>query len=101
MNARVQERPRARAEVLCREVDDGFIIYDPQGEKVHSLNPSAAYIWDCLDGRRSLAEIAEEMRGLPGSEGRDLLKDVREAVERFRQEGLLLPSDGGAAPRPG
>ena len=96
-----RERPRTRGEVLCREVDDGFILYDPQTEKVHSLNPSAAYVWDCLDGRQSLAEIAEGLRESPGAGGRDLLGDVLAAVEGFRREGLLLPPDGEAAQRPG
>lgn len=96
-----QERPRARAEVLCREVDDGFILYDPQRGRVHSLNSSAAFVWDRLDGKQSPAEIAESMRAFPGAAGRDLLKDVLDAVEAFRKEGLLLPPAGGAAQRPG
>jgi|SRR3989338_3128498 len=96
-----REKPRTRGEVLCREVDDGFILYDPLTEKVHSLNSSAAYVWDCLDGRLSLAEIAESMQAFPGAGGRDLLRDVLDAVEGFRREGLLLPPDGEAAQRPG
>ncbi|MBI2132130.1 MAG: PqqD family protein [Candidatus Tectomicrobia bacterium] len=94
-------RPRTRGEVLCREVDDGFILYDPQVGKVHSLNSSAAYVWDRLDGRQSLAEIAESLKAFPGAGGRDLLRDVLDAVEGFRKEGLLLPPEGEAAQRPG
>ena len=33
------ERPKGRGEVVCREVDDGFILYDPEEGMVHSLNP--------------------------------------------------------------
>jgi hypothetical protein len=87
-------KPRARGEVLCREVDDGFILYDPRKEKAHSLNASAAYVWDRLDGSQSLAEIAESLKAFPGAAGRDLLKDVLDAVEGFRREDLLLPPGG-------
>ncbi|MBI3129634.1 MAG: PqqD family protein [Candidatus Tectomicrobia bacterium] len=88
-------KPRTRGEVLCREVDDGFILYDPRTHKVHSLNASAAYVWDCLDGRQALADIAEGLREFPGAGGRDLLRDVLDAVEGFRREGLLLPEGEG------
>lgn len=95
MSDSAQSKPRTRGEVLCREVDDGFILYDPRTQKIHSLNASAAYVWDCLDGRQSLAEIAGSLGEFPGAGGRDLLKDVLDAVEGFRREGLLLPDGEG------
>ena len=83
------ERPKGRSEVSCREVDDGFILYDPDEGKVHSLNPVAAFIWDSLDGTQSLAEIAGNLKEFPGVQGHDILADVRDTVETFDEEGLL------------
>ena len=74
---------------MCREVDDGFILYDPEEGKVHSLNPVAAFIWNSLDGTQSLAEIAKKLRIFPGVEGHDISGDVRKTAETFREEGLL------------
>ncbi len=82
-------RPRGRSSVLCREVDDGFILYDPGPGKVHSLNPVAAFIWDALDGKQSLREISENLTRIPGSEGNDIMADVLKTVENFKKEGLL------------
>jgi hypothetical protein len=76
---------------MCREVGDGFILYDPGPGKVHSLNPAAAFIWDALDGKRTLREVAESLREIPGAEGHDTLIDVVKAVENFQKEGLLEP----------
>lgn len=83
------ERPKGRIEILCREVDDGFILYDPEEGNVHSLNPVAAFIWDSLDGTQSLVEIAGNLKEFPGAEGHNLLDDVRKTVETFHEEGLL------------
>ena len=86
------ERPRGRSGVMCREVDDGFILYDPGEGKVHSLNPVAAFIWDALDGKQSLKKISENLETFPGAGGNDTLADVLKAVENFEKEGLLEPS---------
>jgi hypothetical protein len=83
------ERPKGRGEVVCREVDDGFILYDPEEGRVHSLNLAAAFIWDSLDGTQSLAEISGNLRKIPGTEGHDVSADVLKTVTNFREEGLL------------
>ena len=83
------ERPKGRNEVLCREVDDGFILYDPEGGKVHSLNPVAAFIWDSLDGDQTLAKISESLEKFPGTQGHDIPADVAKTAENFQSEGLL------------
>ncbi len=83
------ERPKGRGEVVCREVDDGFILYDPEEGRVHSLNPAAAFIWDSLDGTRPLAEISGDLKKFPGTEGHDVSADVLKTVTNFQEEGLL------------
>ena len=88
-----EERPRGRGSVLCREVDDGFILYDPGQGKVHSLNPTAAFIWDALDGKHSLRDVSQSLEGIPGAEGSDTLAGVLKTVENFQNEGLLDPAD--------
>ncbi len=88
------ECPLGRGGVVCRQVDDGFILYDSVAGKVHSLNPTAAFIWDALDGKHSLREISKKLEGLPGSEGHDTLADVEKAVALFQKEDLLdLPGN--------
>lgn len=87
------ECPLGRGSVVCRQVDDGFILYDSMAGKVHSLNPTAAFIWDALDGKHSLQEISEKLESLPGSEGHDTLADVEKAVALFQKEDLLEVSE--------
>ena len=87
------ECPLGRGNVVCRQVDDGFILYDSVAGKVHSLNPTAAFIWDALDGKHSLREISKNIESLVGSEGHDTLADVEKVVSLFQKEDLLEHSE--------
>jgi hypothetical protein len=68
-----------------------WILYDPETRDVHVLNVSAALVWSLLDGTRSLGEVAEmvaeEVAGEPDPD--TVLGDVRDAVDTFRESGLL------------
>jgi PqqD family protein of HPr-rel-A system len=61
-------RPRKRSDVLELDMGDGFILYNHDSSLVHHLNPTAAVVWQVLDGaatvERLAAEIADEY-GLP------------------------------------
>jgi hypothetical protein len=75
--------------ILFRELDDGCVLYDPAHEKVHSLNVTAGAIWCLLDGRRSLAQVADELSSALGADHDTALQDVLRAVRRFASQGLL------------
>lgn len=59
-------RPRKRSDVLELDMGDGFILYNHDSSLVHHLNPTAAVVWQVLDGEatveRLAAEIADEYR---------------------------------------
>ena len=44
---------------LYAKVRQDFILLDPTGTTLRGLNASAARIWDLIDGRRALGEIAQ------------------------------------------
>jgi len=53
------KNPKARqAEIVVQEVFDELVIYDLAEDRVHSLNPTAAFVWQQCDGRRTPAELA-------------------------------------------
>ena len=61
-------RPRKRSDVLELDMGDGFILYNHDSSLVHHLTPTAALVWQVLDGvatvERLASEIADEY-GLP------------------------------------
>ncbi len=88
--------PRPRAGAISRSFDDELLVVDPRNGRIHALNSSAAIIWDCLDGRASLAEVADRLAEAFGTGRQAMRADVLAAARQFGQEGLLE----GVAARP-
>jgi len=84
-------RPQVREGVEYRELDDGAVVYDTSAERIHTLNLSAAYIWNCCDGEHNLSDIAAELN-LQVHVAMDVaIRHVHDAVAYFQSEGLLRP----------
>ena len=81
--------PAPRDGVLFRELEDGCVLYDPEAEKVHSLNVTAGVIWCLVDGVRSIDEIADEVASRSGAGAEAVLADVLRAAGEFARQGLL------------
>lgn len=70
------------------ETTDGYVIYHPERDRVHFLNPTAAVVLQLCDGTKSDAAIvalvqrAWELQEPPESE-------VAECLTQFRAEGLV------------
>ena len=79
----------AREDIRYHELEDGAVIYDTRAEKIHTLNLTAAYVWNRLDGLHTLDEIASQIRQLVDVSQETVLKDVHDVVRRYRDEGLL------------
>ena len=81
----------ARQELQYRELDDGGVIYDPVTERIHTLNASAAYIWNCCDGSHTLQQIANELHQYANVPLEKAIDDVQQTAAQFQKEGLLRP----------
>ena len=56
-------KPRARRNGLLSEhLDDELIVYDPDGDRGHCLNRTAALVWRHADGERTVADLAAILR---------------------------------------
>jgi len=81
--------PVVREELQYRELEDGGVIYDTSAERIHTLNLTAAYIWNCCDGSHTLLQIATDLQQHANVPLEKAMNDVREAVTQFQKEGLL------------
>lgn len=80
--------PRRIDGLEINPVEDGFMIYQPDKDRVHYLNHTAVLVLELCDGRRSAVEIAELVKkayGLPKAPR----KEVDEALARMTGEGLV------------
>ena len=81
--------PCMRTDLEYRELEDGGVIYDTSAERVHTLNMTAAYIWNCCDGSHDAAAIAAALHDSKQICPEQALNDVCRTLNYFRSEGLL------------
>jgi len=81
--------PVARSDVAGVEVDGEMVLYDDSQRRLHRLNPTAALVWQCLDGSASLREIAGDVAEAFSSDPQTVLADIVAVAGQFAEEGLL------------
>ena len=88
--------PTGRQDLFYQEVSEGGVLFDAEGERVYVLNGSAAFIWNCLDGRSSTDDI---VRTLAEALGRDRNREfVDGEILQDREPRLVRPRGRVAGP---
>lgn len=80
-----------RADSVTYDVVDGrAILVDPQGAELITLNPVGTMVWEALDGRRDVRELAEHLAGrLDHVDLEQARTDVTRFMDELRQLGLI------------
>jgi hypothetical protein len=82
-------KPRAKCNgLLSEQVEDELIVYDPDRDRGHCLNRTAALVWRHADGEHTVAELAAILR-----EELDPVADenlVWHALDRLNAAHLLV-----------
>ena len=81
--------PKTRRQLLFREMDDGAVVYEAGTEKVHTLNPSAAYIWALCNGNYNVQQISTQIRRDFASLDAHPEEEVQNILASFDHLGLL------------
>jgi hypothetical protein len=55
--AHFQEKPKHVEGLLWRSLDDGVVIVEPESGQVRVLNGAGAFIWQLVDGHRTVREL--------------------------------------------
>lgn len=80
--------PVMASDLEVNEVADGYIVYQPDRDRVHYLNQTAALVLGLCNGRNAEADLPEllrlawDLRAPPDEE-------VAECLETLRKEGLI------------
>ena len=82
-------RPSLRKGLTTVELDGEAVVYDEASSELHHLNPAATIVLSLCDGTLSVEEIASAVSDAFELSLDHVLPDVRAAVERFGQAGLL------------
>jgi hypothetical protein len=82
-------QPRKSDGLQTDEVEDGFVIYQPDRARVHYLNPTANLILELCDGSLTAPQIAE-LVGQAFNLVNPPTHEVHEALATLHSEGLTL-----------
>ncbi|MDY6987350.1 MAG: PqqD family protein [Thermodesulfobacteriota bacterium] len=80
--------PRLADKIEINEVEDGYIIYQSEKDRVHYLNHTAVIVLECCTGKNTVEDIerivqkAYEMPEAPE-------KEVRDCLNTLFNEGLI------------
>ncbi len=81
--------PERKTDLLYRPLEDGSIIYHPEESVVHSLNQTATFIWEHLDGAHPPEEIGRKLTERFQVSPERALRDVEATLKRLRELKLL------------
>jgi PqqD family protein of HPr-rel-A system len=88
----IADRPLRAAGLDISPVEDGYVVYDPQTDLVHHLNPTAAITLELCDGRQTVAEITTFLEKTFSAGGADVAGAVAACIDQLRELGLLAPT---------
>jgi len=80
--------PRLVAGIQTNEIADGYVVYDPNRERVHYLNHTAVLVLEFCTGEVRAADMPARVQvayDLPEAP----VAEVRECLETLFQEGLV------------
>lgn len=85
------EKPLIRADLVFRELEGCFVVYDPVCDTTALLNVQAAAVLDYCDGANSAADIAAELAEVFAVPAASLVATVTAALADFAAKGWLQP----------
>jgi PqqD family protein of HPr-rel-A system len=80
--------PRQVDGLELKPVEDGAVIYDRDGDRVHYLNPTAALVLELCDGASDAAEIARLLQAHFGLEAPPRA-EVESLIAQLLDESLV------------
>lgn len=76
-------RPHLRADLIVRQIEEDFVVYDPITDGTALLNAAAAAMLEFCDGHHTAEEIASDVAQLFALEADAVTRDVQTALADF------------------
>ena len=93
------DRPSPSTEAVLRRFGaEEPLLFHPLFGEVVALTPSGFAIWQCLDGRRSVSEIAERVTARCDAAPTDVLSDVTSFLFELRRRGFVVTDPAADTP---
>lgn len=84
------QRPIQKTDsVITREIEDEALILDQASGKIHQLNTSAYFIWNCCDGKNTIEDIIEIVGHKYSSPSNAIENDVITTIKSLHELQLI------------
>ena len=81
--------PNRKSGLEFEDLGEETLVYDPDRQKVHALNPTSALIWRLCDGRHQVEGLVKAVCDTYPVEEEQARTDVLKFLEDLRGLGLL------------
>lgn len=86
----IPEKPKGASHVVLREEsDDWAVLFNPEDGGAFGLNPVSRFIWERLDGNRTLEQIEEELKAACADTPENVSDHIRSFVGQLDAKGLI------------
>lgn len=75
--------------ILREDFDDWAILFDADTGKGYSLNPTAVFIWKCIENRYPSSQIVEEIKDNHTEVPVSVYQDVHNLLDKLSEHGLI------------
>jgi hypothetical protein len=75
-----------------RNIGDGLVIMAPSGDTTHSLEDIGAFIWNQLDGKRTLQDVLDAVLTDYDIDEETAREDLVNFITQMLTAGLILDS---------
>jgi hypothetical protein len=88
-------RPRQNPQAAWRDLTGQVFLILPQANEVHELNETGTFLWVRADGRRTVAELAEDLAQEFDVEPGAAQTDAAQFFAELEHKHLVLSEAGG------
>ena len=89
--------PEPKPGLVVQPLDGEAVIYDPEADALHHLEPTAAAVWSRLNGELSVGSIAVDLATAYDMPEEAIRRDVARLTAVLHDRGLLAGSSGTPA----
>lgn len=86
--------PVQKNEVIWRRIGDAVVVIKEDGLSSHTLNKTAAFIWELCDGNLEVNEIAAKLHERFDVSLEEARNDVYSTIEELMMAGILKKTKG-------
>jgi hypothetical protein len=81
--------------VVARRLEEETVLVHLRTNRIYTLNPTAARLWELLEAGYDRSGIRSRMLGEFDVEGAQLDREIEEILGSLSAEGLLAADDAG------